>query len=42
MKIEIAQVNAIDINEVMKSQAELEDLIYRVIAEKELGCSCSS
>jgi len=36
VKIEIAQVNAIDINDVMNRQADLEDLIYRVIAEKGL------
>ena len=34
--IEIAQVNAIDVNEVMSQQGELEDLLYRVIAEKGL------
>ncbi|HJF33099.1 MAG TPA: manganese-dependent inorganic pyrophosphatase [Sporosarcina psychrophila] len=36
VKVEIAQVNAIDINEVMNRQADLEDLLYRVIAEKGL------
>ena len=36
VKIEIAQVNAIDINDVMNRQADLEDLLYRVIAEKGL------
>ncbi|KAA0948464.1 manganese-dependent inorganic pyrophosphatase [Sporosarcina sp. ANT_H38] len=36
VKIEIAQVNAIDINDVMHRQADLEDLLYRVIAEKGL------
>ena len=35
--IEIAQVNAVDVNDVMVRQSELEDLIYRVIAEKGLG-----
>jgi manganese-dependent inorganic pyrophosphatase len=35
-KVEIAQVNAVDINDVMSRQAELEDLIYRKIAEKGL------
>lgn len=37
IKIEIAQVNAVDIESVMSQQGELEDLIYRVIAEKGLG-----
>src|SRR6185312_2207479 len=37
VKIEVAQVNAIDINDVMNRQAELEDLLSHVIAEKELG-----
>ena len=36
VKIEIAQVNAIDINDVMNRQGDLEDLLYRVIAEKGL------
>jgi manganese-dependent inorganic pyrophosphatase len=36
VKVEIAQVNAIDINEVMDRQADLEDLLFRVIAEKGL------
>lgn len=36
-KVEIAQVNAVDVNDVMSRQAELEDLIYRKIAEKELN-----
>ncbi len=36
VKIEIAQVNAIDVAEVMNKQADLEDLLYRVIAEKGL------
>ncbi len=36
VKIEIAQVNAIDVAEVMHQQAALEDLLYRVIAEKGL------
>ncbi|CAM3221723.1 manganese-dependent inorganic pyrophosphatase [Filibacter tadaridae] len=35
-KVEIAQVNAIDVNDVMKRQPELENLLYRVIAEKGL------
>lgn len=35
-KVEIAQINAVDVNEVMVNQAELEDLIYRKIAEKGL------
>ena len=35
-KVEIAQVNAVDVNDVMDRQAELEDLIYRKIAEKGL------
>lgn len=37
LKIEIAQVNAVDIEEVMKSQKELEEIINRVIEEKGLG-----
>ncbi|WP_438313353.1 manganese-dependent inorganic pyrophosphatase [Sporosarcina sp. FA9] len=37
IKIEIAQVNAVDVESVMSQQGELEDLIYRVIAEKGLG-----
>ena len=36
VKVEIAQVNAIDVNDVMNRQADLEDLLYRVIAEKGL------
>ncbi|WP_342506799.1 manganese-dependent inorganic pyrophosphatase [Sporosarcina sp. FSL K6-2383] len=36
VKIEIAQVNAIDINDVMDRQAELEELLNGVIAKKEL------
>jgi len=36
VKIEIAQVNAIDIDDVMNRQGDLEDLLYRVIAEKGL------
>jgi len=35
-KVEIAQVNAVDVNDVMDRQAEIEDLIYRRIAEKGL------
>lgn len=35
-KVEIAQVNAVDISDVMNRQSELEDLIYRNIAEKGL------
>lgn len=35
-KVEIAQINAVDVNEVMVNQGELEDLIYRKIAEKGL------
>jgi manganese-dependent inorganic pyrophosphatase len=35
-KVEIAQINAVDVNEVMVNQGELEDLIYRRIAEKGL------
>ena len=35
-KVEIAQVNAVDPNEVLASQAELEAAIEAVIAEKEL------
>ena len=37
LKIEIAQVNAVDINEVMEKQPELEAAIDAVIAEKDLG-----
>lgn len=37
LKIEIAQVNAVDVDEVMKQQGELEEAIGKVIAEKELG-----
>ncbi|MFD1927641.1 manganese-dependent inorganic pyrophosphatase [Sporosarcina siberiensis] len=37
IKIEIAQVNAVDVESIMSQQGELEDLIYRVIAEKGLG-----
>ncbi|MBE1555131.1 manganese-dependent inorganic pyrophosphatase [Sporosarcina limicola] len=36
VKIEIAQVNAIDVNDVLNRQVDLEDLMRRVIAEKEL------
>lgn len=35
-KVEIAQVNAVDTNDVMARQAELEDALSQVIAEKEL------
>jgi len=35
-KVEIAQVNAVDVSDVMNRQSELEDLIYRNIAEKGL------
>ena len=35
-KVEIAQVNAVDISDVMNRQGELEDLIYRNIEEKGL------
>ncbi|MGB5945891.1 manganese-dependent inorganic pyrophosphatase [Paenisporosarcina sp.] len=35
-KVEIAQINAVDVNEVMVNQGELEELIYRKIAEKGL------
>lgn len=37
LKIEIAQVNAVDIEEVMQNQKELEATIGKVIEEKELG-----
>lgn len=37
MKIEIAQVNAVDVDEVMKQQPEFEAAIDRVIEEKGLG-----
>jgi len=37
LKIEIAQVNAVDIEEVMQQQLELENAIDTVIVEKELG-----
>ena len=37
VKVEIAQVNAVDVQEVMNRQGELENLIQQVIAEKELG-----
>lgn len=37
LKIEIAQVNAVDIEEVMQQQLELETALDAVIAEKELG-----
>lgn len=35
-KVEIAQVNTVDVNDVMGRQSDLEDLIYRRIAEKGL------
>lgn len=35
-KVEIAQVNAVDVSDVMNRQGELEDLIYRNIEEKGL------
>ena len=35
-KVEIAQINAVDVNEIMVQQGEIEDLIYRKIAEKGL------
>ncbi|MBM4762552.1 manganese-dependent inorganic pyrophosphatase [Bacillus sp. B15-48] len=35
-KVEIAQVNTVDINEVLARQAELEDAIQKVIADKDL------
>ena len=37
VKVEIAQVNAVDVQEVMNRQGELENLIQQVIAEKGLG-----
>lgn len=37
LKIEIAQVNAVDIEDVMKNQRALESLIDKVITEKGLG-----
>ncbi len=37
LKIEIAQVNAVDIEEVMQNQQELQRLIDAVIVEKDLG-----
>lgn len=37
LKIEIAQVNAIDVDEVMDNQKELEEVIDTVIAKKGLG-----
>ncbi|MFC0562441.1 manganese-dependent inorganic pyrophosphatase [Halalkalibacter alkalisediminis] len=36
-KVEIAQVNAVDTNDVLSRQAELEEAITQVIAEKELS-----
>ncbi|WP_227939489.1 manganese-dependent inorganic pyrophosphatase [Alkalihalobacillus deserti] len=36
-KVEIAQVNAVDTNDVLSRQAELEEAIAQVIAEKELS-----
>jgi len=35
-KVEIAQVNAVEVSDIMDRQAELEELIYRNIAEKNL------
>jgi manganese-dependent inorganic pyrophosphatase len=35
-KVEIAQVNTVDVNEVLARQSELEDVLAKVIAEKEL------
>jgi manganese-dependent inorganic pyrophosphatase len=35
-KVEIAQVNAVDTNDVLKNQAELEEVIGKVVAEKNL------
>ncbi len=35
-KVEIAQVNTVDVNDVLARQAELEDALTQVIAEKEL------
>ena len=35
-KVEIAQVNAVDVNDVLSRQAELEDAMNKVIAEKDL------
>lgn len=35
-KVEIAQVNTVDVNDVLARQAELEDVINNVIADKEL------
>lgn len=37
MKIVIAQVNAIDVDEVLANQAELEEVISKVIEERNLG-----
>ncbi|MCW1927721.1 manganese-dependent inorganic pyrophosphatase [Bhargavaea beijingensis] len=36
-KVVIAQVNTVDIHDVLSRKKELEDLLYRVIAERELG-----
>lgn len=36
-KVVIAQVNTVDINDVLGRKKELEDLLYRIIAERELG-----
>ena len=35
-KVEIAQVNAVDVNDVLSKQAELEAALTAIIAEKEL------
>ena len=35
-KVEIAQVNAVDVNDVLSRQAELEDAISKIVAEKSL------
>ncbi|KZE37028.1 inorganic pyrophosphatase [Bhargavaea cecembensis] len=36
-KVVIAQVNTVDVSDVIGRKKELEDLLYRVIAERELG-----
>ena len=35
-KVEIAQVNAVDVNDVLSRQAELEAALNTIIAEKDL------
>ena len=40
-KVEIAQVNAVDTNDVLSRQAELEDAIQAIIADKTWTCSSS-